>query len=212
MIQPDDYPISELYSAYAAGSLDPAFALLVETQAALRPDLYELVALSETVSGVLLETTEPAALRAGALDRAMALIDAFEPVAIRQIADEDLPTLPVAIRRALSASQGWKASVPGIRRMALEIDSPMHVEFYRIEPGAAVPQHSHAGHELTLVVAGGFSDAIGSYGPGDLVVNGSDDTHRPVGDEGEVCFALILRDGGLKFTGPLGMIQRLFGN
>lgn len=207
----NDYPISELYSAYAAGSLDPAFALLVETQAALRPDLRELVAASEAVSGALLETTEPAAMRAGALDCMMALIDALPPLAARPIADEDLSALPEPIRRAAGAASGWKASVPGIRRMALDIDSPMHVELYRIEPGAAVPRHSHAGIELTLVVAGGFSDALGSYGPGDLVVNGPDDTHRPVGDEGEVCFALALRDGGLKFTGPLGMIQRLLG-
>lgn len=207
----NDYPSSELYSAYAAGSLDPAFALLVETQAALRPDLRELVAASEAVSGALLETTEPAAMRAGALDCMMALIDALPPLAARPIADEDLSALPEPIRRAAGAASGWKASVPGIRRMALDIDSPMHVELYRIEPGAAVPRHSHAGIELTLVVAGGFSDALGSYGPGDLVVNGPDHTHRPVGDEGEVCFALALRDGGLKFTGPLGMIQRLLG-
>lgn len=211
MTRLNDYPISELYSAYAAGSLDPAFALLVETQAALRPDLRKLVAASEAVSGALLETTEPAAMRAGALDCMMALIDALPPLAARPIADEDLSALPEPIRRAAGAASGWKASVPGIRRMALDIDSPMHVELYRIEPGAAVPRHSHAGIELTLVVAGGFSDALGSYDPGDLVVNGPGDTHRPVGDEGEVCFALALRDGGLKFTGPLGMIQRLLG-
>ncbi|MEH6410011.1 MAG: ChrR family anti-sigma-E factor [Hyphomonas sp.] len=211
MTRRNDYPMSELYSAYAAGSLDPAFALLVETQAMLRPDLRELVAASEAVSGALLETTEPAAMRAGALDCAMALIDALAPAAPRARAIEDVSALPEPIRRAAGASSSWKAPVPGIRRMALEIDSPMHVELYRIEPGTVVPRHSHAGIELTLVVAGGFSDALGSYGPGDLVVNGPDDTHRPVGDEGEACFALILRDGGLKFTGPLGVIQRLLG-
>ncbi|WP_299949553.1 ChrR family anti-sigma-E factor [Hyphomonas sp. BRH_c22] len=211
MTRRNDYPMSELYSAYGAGSLDPAFALLVETQAMLRPDLCELVAASEAVSGALLETAEPAAMRAGALDSTMALIDALSPAAPRAGAIEDVSALPEPIRRAAGASSRWKASVPGIRRMSLEIDSPMHVELYRIEPGAAVPRHSHAGIELTLVIAGGFSDALGSYGPGDLVVNGPDDTHRPVGDEGDICFALALRDGGLKFTGPLGMIQRLLG-
>jgi len=206
-----NHPMSELYSAYAAGSLDPAFALLVETQAALRADLRELVAVSEAVSGMFLEATAPVAMRAGALDSAMALIDALAPSATRAASDKDLSALPAPIQRAVGARSAWKASVPGIRRMALDVDSPIHVELYRIEPGAAVPRHSHAGNEFTLVVAGGFSDAAGNYGPGDLVVNGPDDTHRPVGDEGEICYALSLRDGGLKFTGPLGMIQRLFG-
>jgi putative transcriptional regulator len=211
MTRRKEHPMSELYSAYAAGSLDPAFALLVETQTMLRPDLHELVAASEAVSGALLEITEPVAMRAGALDCTMALIDALEQAAPRASAVEDVSALPEPIRRVAGASSRWRASVPGVRRMSLEIDSPMHVELYRIEPGAAVPRHSHAGIELTLVIAGGFSDALGSYGPGDLVVNGPDDTHRPVGDEGEICFALALRDGGLKFTGPLGMIQRLLG-
>lgn len=212
MTQWNHYPMSELYSAYAAGTLDPAFALLVETQAALRPDLREMVAMSETVASVFLEITEPAAMHASAFDSTMALIDALAPAATRRVAVDNLSALPAPIQLAAGMSSKWKASAPGIRGMAFEIDSPVHVELYRIEPGAAVPRHTHAGNEFTLVVAGGFSDGAGSYGPGDLVVNGPDDTHRPVGDEGEVCFALILRDGGLKFTGPLGMIQRLFGN
>ena len=91
MTRRNEYPISELYSAYAA------FALLVETQAALRPDLRELVASSEAVSGALLETTGPAAMRADALDCTMALIDALPPVAARPIEDEDLSALPEPI-------------------------------------------------------------------------------------------------------------------
>ena len=38
---------SELYSAYAAGRLDPAFALLLETQSMLRPDVRGALAVSD---------------------------------------------------------------------------------------------------------------------------------------------------------------------
>jgi putative transcriptional regulator len=41
-----------------------------------------------------------------------------------------------------------------------------------------------------------------------VVINGTDDYHQPVGDEGEVCYALAVRDGGLHFTGVMGFIQR----
>ena len=34
---------------------------------------------------------------------------------------------------------------------------------------------------------------------------------EPVGDEGEVCYALAVRDGGLRFTGMMGFLQRLLG-
>ncbi|MEO1189022.1 MAG: cupin domain-containing protein, partial [Pseudomonadota bacterium] len=30
-----------------------------------------------------------------------------------------------------------------------------------------MPKHSHHGSEFTLVVAGGFTDESGSFGPGD---------------------------------------------
>ena len=41
------YDFGEVYASYAAGSLDPAFCLLVETQAALRPEVGQAVARAE---------------------------------------------------------------------------------------------------------------------------------------------------------------------
>ena len=87
----------------------------------------------------------------------------------------------------------------------------MKVELYRIQPDAAIPRHTHGGREYTLVVAGGYSDASGRFGPGDLALKGPEDTHRPIGDPGEVCFALIVRDGALRLTGVMGMAQRILG-
>ncbi|MEO1100683.1 MAG: hypothetical protein AAFW65_02440 [Pseudomonadota bacterium] len=51
---------SELYSAYAAGCLDPAFALLVETQSALRADIADKVRQSEIIAGALCVSTSSA--------------------------------------------------------------------------------------------------------------------------------------------------------
>ena len=56
---------SELYSAYAAGCLDPAFTLMVETQSVLRPEIRESVAFSEMISGTLLESAAEAKLSDG---------------------------------------------------------------------------------------------------------------------------------------------------
>ena len=54
MQQPATSSYSELYSAYAAGQLDPAFALLLETQSMLRRDVRGALAASEAVSGFML--------------------------------------------------------------------------------------------------------------------------------------------------------------
>ncbi|MHA7898572.1 MAG: ChrR family anti-sigma-E factor [Henriciella sp.] len=214
----------EIYSSYAAGCLDPAFSLLVETQAALRPDVKRAVARAETIAGVFLETEAKAELSAGAIDKAMAMIDAFEageaPAtranAIHLAGEglDELLALPEPLREtALTSFQTnkWQGLTQGIRRLKLDAGSDAEVELYRIEPGCTVPRHSHSGSEFTLVVSGGFSDESGSFGPGDISLKGPEDVHQPTGDMDGVCFALAVREGGLRFTGVMGLVQRLVG-
>ena len=207
----------EVYSGYAAGCLDPAFSLLVETQAALRPDVARAVARAETIAGVFLETEERAAVSANAMDKALAMIDGFEAghqpetraQAIHLAGEglDELLDLPEPLREtALTSFQTnkWQGLTQGVRRLRLDAGSEAEVELYRIEPGCTVPKHSHKGSEFTLVVSGGFSDESGSFGPGDISLKGPKDTHQPTGDMDGVCYALAVRDGGLKFTGVRG--------
>lgn len=215
----------EIYSSYAAGCLDPAFCLLVETQAALRPDVERAVARAETIAGVFFENEASTALSDGAIDKAMAMIDAFEAGetlsatranAIHHAGEglDELLDLPEPLRETALTSfqnQKWQSLTQGIRRLKLEAGSQAEIELYRIEPGCTVPRHSHAGSEFTLVVSGGFSDESGSFGPGDISLKGPNDIHQPTGDMDGVCYALAVRDGGLKFTGVMGLVQRLLG-
>lgn len=213
---------SELYAAYAAGCVDPAYALMVETQSALRPDIRRSLAASEMISASLLESAPEADLSEGALDRALAAIDALgadDAVSVQAGraaggALSELLALPEPLRTAAldaAGGEGWKFRGPGIKRLKLDIESKLETELYRIVPGGRIPRHTHSGREYTLVVSGGFTDEKGSYGPGDTAVADAGDFHRPVGDPGEVCYALLIRDGGLHFTGLLGFVQRLIG-
>lgn len=212
----------EIYSQYAAGCLDPAFSLMIETQATLRPDVDRAIARAEAIAGVFFESEDKAELSAGAAATAMAMIDAYESNA-RPTAQavyraneglDEILSLPEPLREtALNSLQAgkWQNLTQGIRRLKLDAGSQAEVELYRIEPGCTVPRHSHKGSEFTLVVAGGFTDESGSFGPGDLSLKGPNDTHQPTGDEGSVCFALAVRDAGLKFTGVIGLVQRMVG-
>lgn len=222
MTSPAQNAFSELYAAYAAGCLDPAFALMVETQGLLKPQIREGLAAGEMISGALLETAPAAQLSAGALDRALAAIDALEAEGAASVraahaageAMSELLALPEPLRGlALDAAgaTGWQTLGRGLKRMKLNASRDMETELYRISPGARIPRHTHAGSEYTLVVSGGFSDERGSYGPGDVAFNGPEDTHQPTGDAGEICYALAVRDGGLRFTGVFGIVQRLLG-
>lgn len=214
--------LSEIYAAHASGTLDPALSLLLGTQRALMGDTDTAMFLSEALSGALLEREAPAEMSASALDDALAAIDTLEtgravlnsPARLASNALDEILALPEPLRGlAIEAAggKGWKKTAPGIQRLTLNINSEADAEIYRIEPGTSVPRHSHEGSEFTLVVSGGFTDESGNYGPGDLSIKGPNDTHQPVADAGEPCFTLAVRDGGLKFTGLLGVIQKIVG-
>ncbi|MBA4228046.1 MAG: anti-sigma factor [Hyphomonas sp.] len=213
---------SELYSAYAAGCIDPAFAMMLEAQSLMRADVRASVAVSEMIAGNFFEAAPAARMSEGALARTLAMIDALEvPEDVQRAAGKsagdalnELLELPEPVRSAAldaAGRQGWQMLGRGLKRLRLDVGSSMDVELYRIAAGSRIPRHSHGGNEFTMVLAGGFSDERGTYGPGDVCLNGPNDTHQPVADEDEVCYALAVRDGGLRFTGVMGMVQRLLG-
>ena len=73
----------------------------------------------------------------------------------------------------------------------------------RIRPGIRIPRHTHAGTELTLVLAGGFTDGGGHYLRGDLSFSDGEVDHSPRADDDGECICLTVIDAPLRLTGPL---------
>jgi putative transcriptional regulator len=219
----------ELIAARASGALSAPMRLLVDTHAVLKKDVAEATLMSEAISGAFLEKVAAEPMADNALDIALAAIDALETGAgeaagthtisresAARAADSSLSELldlPDPVReRALEAGAQWRFAAPGVRRIELMREGDATAELLRIEPGHGSPSHTHDGKEFTLVLAGAFADGIGRYQKGDLCAVGEETTHRPIAEQGEVCFALAVTDGSLKFTGALGAVQRLFGH
>ena len=212
--------LSELYAAYAAGTLSPPFKLLVETQAAIRPDIRRDLQQAELVSGIFLECEDPERLAPNAFEKTLRAIDQLEDETdstqavhlanerLSEILDLPEPLREKALESCLRG--GWKRMTNGVKRLDIAESASSHIHLYRISPGATVPSHSHYGNELTLVLQGGFSDETGSYGPGEISCKTPDDTHTPVGDDDGVCIALAVSEGGMQFKGMLGILQKVF--
>jgi len=214
----------QLASAYAAGALDVAMGLLVQTQAELIQDGADDLAAAETLAGALLETGPVAGLRPGALEATFARI-AADPAgqdgygrartAARRagaVIDEILH-LPRAVRDvALTAigQGGWMFGGPGLRTLELDLAGDAKAELMRIEPGWRAPRHDHSGAEFTLVMTGAFEDERGRYGVGDIAFAAPGITHRPAASPGAVCYALAVSEGPISLTGPLGLIQKFW--
>ena len=205
---------ARLADAYAAGRLDAAMRLLVETQAAMRParDL----ALAEAIAGEALERETPAALSPDALLQTLAKIDArnLPPPRRRPYADE-VANLPEPLRAAaLEALQehGWTFGGPGVRILPLGLKDSALAELIRIEPGYGVPNHTHDAGEYTLVLTGAFHDERGLYKPGDISFADPSVTHTPTAEQGDICWNLAVSEAPLKLTGALGVMQRMLPN
>lgn len=77
-------------------------------------------------------------------------------------------------------------------------EGPIHTSLLHIQPGGSVPEHTHKGYELTLLLAGEFHDEQGSYVPGDFIMLDQHHTHNPVSGQGCLCYTVV--SDALHFT------------
>jgi len=215
---PTHHPSKELLMAYAAGTAREPVALLLATHLALCPACRAEVAHLEAIGGVFLQDAAPEPMAEDALARALSGLGPDSPPPARGAAREgpgpdaaaDL-RVPRPLRDYLGGLEGaaWRRR-GAIAEAAVLDDFPgFKTRLLRIPGGTALPQHTHAGSELTLVLAGGFSDAMGHYLRGDVAEADSSVEHRPVADEREECICLAVTDAPLRFTGPMGRVLNL---
>ncbi|MFY7959640.1 MAG: ChrR family anti-sigma-E factor [Elsteraceae bacterium] len=206
------HPSQDLLVDYATGALQDPFSLMIATHLALCPECRHEARRLEAVGGALLQEIPPTALRPDALERIMARLDE-EPDSARPIIAPQDPfegRVPEPLRSRLAGS-AWRKVSKGIDEIVLPTETEgVTAQLLRIRAGCKVPRHSHQGNEYTLVLAGGFSDHVGRFGPGDLTIADSTLTHSPVADADQDCYCLAIVDGGLRLPGPLGRVLSLF--
>ena len=88
-------------------------------------------------------------------------------------------------------------------------EDEIHTSLLHIEPGGGVPQHTHKGFELTLLLEGSFEDENGEYVKGDFIMLGGDHEHHPISSKGCLCYtvandALHFTQGINKLFNPIG--------
>ncbi|WDE04185.1 cupin domain-containing protein [Thalassomonas viridans] len=88
-------------------------------------------------------------------------------------------------------------------------EGPVHTSLLHIQPGGGVPEHTHKGYELTLLLAGEFSDAQGSYVPGDFIMLDEHHTHNPVSEQGCLCYTVVSKP--LRFTHGINRLLNPIG-
>ena len=205
------HPDDGLLQAYRAARLDPGQDLAVQAhievcrtcrEATFGPDVSQAdtasspaVAVSDHVFPRLLQRIE----------RDEALLERPANAWLRKV---DLPgtiDLPAIGKRRWPAPGVWIAPLhlsdtePSSRTYL--IGARRHTE---------VPDHTHKGQEITVVLSGHVTDQGQVYGPGDLIVAGEEHVHRPMALEDCVC--LVAAHAPVVMKGLVGrLVQAIAG-
>lgn len=230
----------EILLAYAAGALSEAESLFVAVHATLCAECRVKIEDFEAVGGAALDLVEPEPISLDSLDAIMARIDDGDDEAdagssLSAVSwDGDRKAAPAAGRglrsrgrstpmvmdgqpvpRPLAAylpdtvSLPWRQVMRGLDEVDLSVGGAK-TKLLRIKAGAAMPQHTHHGTEMTLVLAGGFSDERGHFIRGDIAITDDTVDHRPVADDDGDCICLTLTNAPLRLTGPIGRFLNPF--
>ena len=197
------HPPTDFLTEYAAGVLPVAQSACVAAHLSYCQRCRQTVGKLEDIGGAHLEQLDPQPVGESVLERVMARLD--DPGPLRYATSETSETaLPGLLDRLINGDYAdlvWKRVTQSLSISYLKTGDPNH-EFalYRIAEGGRIPEHTHGGSEMTLVLRGGFADESGEYHPGDCVVREGWDKHTPVALEGEECICLAVLDAPLRFT------------
>jgi len=208
--------LDSLLCAYAAGALGPALHALVAAHLELVPDNRAFVAMFEAECGAMLSTVAPAPIpsrdaRLAAIfagSPAFASIDRARPSEF-DVIDPD----PRALIRFFGApidALPCRRLLPGVKEFRLDCGDGERAILYRVKPGRKLPEHTHDGEEVTLVLRGAFRDLQGRFGRGDIVIADHAVDHAPVAEPEEECICFTVIDAPLRLTGRFGRLLNPF--
>ena len=197
--------IDDLIWGYSAGRLPGAVHFLMDVHFQLSPSSARMAAIGDSVGGRLLETADGASGGVDVKSNVFALLDESPSSEFAPIAEDIDADLPPCLRSRIGSAVSdieWK-EFSGIGEHTLssgDRDGYM-TKLIRVRAGRSVPQHTHEGDELTLILRGAFTDSTGRYARGDLSIANDSVDHRPVADPFEDCLCLAVTNAPIKLSG-----------
>lgn len=197
------HPDLDILTEYSAGTLPLAQSACVSLHVNQCKQCQRTVLQLEELGASLMETMDPQPVGDTQLNAVLARLDEEKPLEYvrEQEREEGTPAILQRLMRGDFSDLSWKKIGSALRISYLKTGDTQH-EFalYHIKAGGRIPEHTHRGGEMTLVLEGGFSDANGSYHAGDFLYRRPGDVHSPTALQSEDCICLAVLDAPLKFT------------
>lgn len=192
----------DLLLAYAAGNLAEGWSLAVATHLSLCAECRERLAVAEAAGGQLLETLDRETVAPdswAAIRSRLGTPDA--PVVTRR--SNDTAILPKPLRDYVGGDVDairWQRLGKGAAQLRLKTgDRETQVRLLKIPAGKPVPEHSHSGREITVVLSGAFHDGTTLFARGDVEEADDDIQHIPTATPDADCICLAVTEAPLRF-------------
>lgn len=105
----------------------------------------------------------------------------------------------------------WNKMMGNMWRASINLGTEEIANLIYMDRGASVPEHTHKGTELQLIISGSFNDEYGTYSDGDLIMLDHTHQHTPQTRD-EDCLILAVMDAPLHFTSGISRLLNPFSS
>lgn len=227
------HPTDAMLHAYVAGELNSASALVVSTHLDMCPHCRRMANAVEEELACEFESA-PAAQLDG--DDMHLMLDAIFSSSAPKFDTEVSPypaqaeaQAPVKPKDAMITLEGkrfqlprslanqkhrigpWSKMMGNMWRAPINLGTDEVANLIYMDRATSVPEHTHRGTELQLVINGVFKDEYGSYSDGDMLVLDHTHQHTPETTD-EDCLILAVMDAPLHFTSGISRLLNPFSS
>ena len=192
--------------SFAAGSLPNALAAIAAAHIAVCPRCRRELGMLERIGGALVSALAPANL-----DRSQPAMPGIVSLPAQPPTPAAAGEVPAPLGQLIGGGLDevrWRWIGPGLWHRPLHIRGEGSLQLIKAAPGASVPEHTHSGSEITLVLRGALIDSTGRYVPGDVADLDEDIEHTPIADAKVGCICVIANESPTRFRGLLARLMQ----
>lgn len=202
---------------YASGALGEELSLAMATHLSLSMRQAQQYQTLNAIGGSMLDDIDCDSADDDdiGLESVLARLD-YEPVTGKPVSFNRVTSdvIPAPLRDYIPAdidALKWRKVGPGVEEYRIKTaNKAAKTSLLRIEPGRAMPEHTHSGREITVVLKGSYADGAETFARGDMQIADASDNHQPLADHEEGCICLIVLDAPVKLTGRVGRLLNPF--
>ena len=223
------HPKFELIQAYVNGDLPASLSMGISIHAEMCPACQQKIAqLTEQVAessfekeANQIENIDAASANEFASDISFDFESMINNITLSSEIDEMVESVSKTITFKSKTYQlptvlnrielGKTANIGKLSRTRLQLDeAEIHSSLLHINAGGGVPEHTHKGFELTVLLEGSFTDEKGEYVKGDFIMLDTSVKHNPISQEGCLCYTVA--NDALHFTQGINKLLNPIGN